>query len=161
MSNKVEILTLCLFLLIPSMAYGWPWNTDMYDQPSVKPQERPMQSPSRSIPRRGRERPLDRKAAAQVLSNPVPATSESVQRGKALFKTHCAPCHGPEGAGDGEIAKKYIPPANLQQILPKYADGYLYGTIRNGSAIMPSYGDRLFPKERWDIVNYLRHLQQK
>ncbi len=40
-------------------------------------------------------------------------------------------------------------------------DGFLYATIRDGGALMPGQGDALSPRERWDIVNYLRHLQQK
>ena len=156
------ILLFSLNLLIVSdTAHGWPWNTDMYNQPSVKPQERPMQLPAQSVSNKGWERPLDRKTAAQILTNPAAATSESIQRGNALFQTHCTPCHGPEGQGDGEVARKYIPPANLKHIAAKYTDGYLYATIRNGGAIMPSYGERFSPQERWDIVNYIRHLEHK
>ena len=40
-------------------------------------------------------------------------------------------------------------------------DGYMYATIRSGGIIMPSYGHALSVAERWDIVNYLRHLQDQ
>ena len=38
-------------------------------------------------------------------------------------------------------------------------DGSIYGTIRNGTQIMPSYGDALEPLERWRVVAFVRHLQ--
>ena len=38
------------------------------------------------------------------LANPTPADPTVVQRGEALFRTHCAPCHGAEGRGDGPAA---------------------------------------------------------
>ena len=31
-------------------------------------------------------------------------------------------------------------------------DGAIYGTIRNGTQIMPPYGDALTPMERWRVV---------
>jgi mono/diheme cytochrome c family protein len=40
-------------------------------------------------------------------------------------------------------------------------DGFLYATIRDGGALMPGQGEALSPRERWDVVNYLRVLQGK
>ena len=41
-----------------------------------------------------------------------------------------------------------------------YTDGYIFGIIRNGKGLMPSY-NRIEEPDRWDIVNYLRSLQGK
>jgi hypothetical protein len=38
------------------------------------------------------------------------------------------------------------------------SDGYIWGMIRNGRGLMPSY-NRIEERERWDVVNYLRGLQ--
>jgi catechol 2,3-dioxygenase-like lactoylglutathione lyase family enzyme len=38
------------------------------------------------------------------------------------------------------------------------SDGYIWGMIRNGRGLMPSY-NRIEELERWDVVNYLRGLQ--
>jgi hypothetical protein len=40
------------------------------------------------------------------------------------------------------------------------ADGYIFGMIRNGRGIMPTY-NRIEESDRWDIVNYVRSLQGK
>jgi hypothetical protein len=38
------------------------------------------------------------------------------------------------------------------------SDGYIYGMIRNGRGLMPSY-NRIEDMDRWDVVNYIRGLQ--
>ena len=38
------------------------------------------------------------------------------------------------------------------------SEGYLYLTIRNGSAIMPGYSWAMNDEEMWDVVAYLRSL---
>ncbi len=37
------------------------------------------------------------------------------------------------------------------------SEGYIYGTVSFGGALMPSYGNDLSPSEIWDVVNYVRH----
>ena len=39
-----------------------------------------------------------------------------------------------------------------------HSDGYIFGIIRNGRGLMPSY-NRIEESERWDVVNYIRTLQ--
>ncbi len=40
----------------------------------------------------------------------APAMTDSADRGAEVFSTHCAVCHGPEGAGDGPGAAALDPP---------------------------------------------------
>jgi hypothetical protein len=55
-----------------------------------------------------------------------------------------------------------VPPPDLTKAQPaERTDGYLYATIRNGSIVMPTYGDAMSSTERWEVVLYLRHLQGK
>lgn len=147
-------------ILSTGLVYGWPWNRDMYDQPSLKTQERPQDSPPQSIPKKGKERPLDRLKDSARLINPVAATEQSLQSGKQLFGIYCTPCHGLTGQGDGTVSRKFIPAAPLPQLTSTQPDGYLYLTVRHGGAIMPAYGSSLSQQERWDIVNYLRALEK-
>ena len=37
-------------------------------------------------------------------------------------------------------------------------DGYIYGIVRLGRGLMPSYR-RIPPSDRWAVVNYVRYLQ--
>jgi len=39
------------------------------------------------------------------------------------------------------------------------SDGYLYGMIRVGRALMPAYGHQISHYDRWHIVNYVRQMQ--
>lgn len=136
--------------------------TDMADQPSIKPQEQPLEPPPGSVPVQGRERRMDRMEAAQRLTNPRQPTPASVENGGRLFQIYCALCHGPEGKGNGPIAAKFVPPPDITlEFFRQRTDGFLYGTIRDGGAIMPSQGEGLSQEERWDIVNYLRSLQRR
>ncbi len=149
-----------LLLSEASLAHGFPWSRDMKVQPSIKPQEAPRSPAPGTVPREGWERPMTRDEAGKALSNPVPITRTSVENGRRLFETYCALCHGPNGKGMGPVATKFIPPPDLTlPLFQQRADGFIYGTIRNGGAVMPPYGEALSPAERWDLVNYLRSLQ--
>jgi hypothetical protein len=44
------------------------------------------------------------------------------------------------------------------KVLP---DGYLYGTIRDGGIAMASYADAMSVHERWQVVMFVRSLQQQ
>ncbi|HWQ70319.1 MAG TPA: cytochrome c [Patescibacteria group bacterium] len=105
---------------------------------------------------------MTREEMGKSLANPVPFTQQSVDNGRRLFDIYCALCHGADGKGMGPVAMKFIPPPDLT--LPFFrqkTDGFIYGTIRNGGAIMPAHGEVLTPKERWEIVNFLRSLQRQ
>jgi mono/diheme cytochrome c family protein len=145
-----------------SLAHGWPWSPDMDKQPSIRPLEEPRLPPPGSIPRQGKEPVMDRLKAAEKLHNPVRPTAASIENGKRLFQIYCALCHGPDGKGGGPVATKFVPPADLTlEIFRQRTDGFLYATIRNGGALMPGQAEALSPGERWDVVNYIRHVQGK
>ncbi len=84
---------------------------------------------------------------------PVPPQSPPQPDGAALFRTHCASCHGTSGRGDGPVADVLkIPPADLTQIavhargafptaqMMRIIDGRQ--TVRaHGDSKMPVWGD--------------------
>ena len=156
----------CLFLMILSLlwmtgqSFGWPWNKDMARQPALKPQWQAVPLPLEgSVPMQGKEAARSREDAANI-KNPVPSTAKSVENGKRLFQIYCSVCHGTEGKGMGPVATKFVPPPDITSAFFKArTDGFLYETIRGGGPLMPAQGEGLSPKERWDIVNYLRSLQ--
>lgn len=151
-----------IVVLGAGLAHGWPWSTDMHKQPSIRPQEAPRLPPPGSIPRQGIEPRMDRLKAAKKLHNPVQPTAASVENGKELFQIYCALCHGPDGKGGGPVATKFVPPPDLTlEIFRERTDGFLYATIRDGGALMPGQAEALSPRERWDVVNYIRHIQRK
>ncbi len=154
-----------LLALIPSLAMAWPWSKDMANQISVKPQEGPdsvRSFPQRSVPMDGTKTTpyIHDHDAAIKLPNPNPATPESIARGKAMFKIYCVPCHGTSGTGDGLVgAKLIVRPFDLtaDRVQKEMPEGYIFAQVTFGGALMPSYGNDMYPTERWDLVNYVRH----
>lgn len=108
------------------------------------------------------ETPLSRDEAGEKLQNPLPASPETLARGKQLYEIYCAVCHGASGQSDGLVGAKFglpIPPL-LDPAVVERPDGYLYGTIREGGFIMPKYAEVMSPDERWAVVHYMRRLQK-
>ena len=145
-------------------AGAFPWSTDMFRGASVQPLAQPPRvMPSGTLPVSGGEPPMSREEAERTLRNPLVATSARLQHGKQLFETNCAPCHGVEGLGDGPVASHTLVPATnlMEGPARERSDGYVYATIRNGGTVMPAYGDAMSSAERWEVVLYLRQLQQE
>lgn len=94
-----------------------------------------------------------------AIPNPHPADSASLANGHKYFAINCLPCHGEKGMGDGPATKFGMPGINLTTDVTRgRTDGYIFGMIRNGRGLMPTY-NRIEEGDRWDVVNYLRALQ--
>jgi mono/diheme cytochrome c family protein len=134
------------------------WISFMEIQPSYKWNEKPLPVPARSVP-------IDGPVSIPNIGapeNPVPADEISIARGQQLFSIHCAMCHGPQGLGNGQVAAFLAnKPANLtSDVVQAKSDGSLFLTISNGiTGRMPALNENLTPRERWDIVNFLRTLK--
>ncbi|MBI2879054.1 MAG: cytochrome c [Candidatus Rokubacteria bacterium] len=164
---KWVFLVVVLILLASGLLMGAVvasnWTRNFANQPKLMPGEeppggKPLLMPAGTLPRTGGElaRTLEQ---GSRMKNPVTPTPESVARGKPLYAIYCAPCHGPEGAGDGPVGPKFIPATDLRQpATQQKSDGYLAHYIGHGGAIMPAYGEAISVEERWDIVNYVRSL---
>jgi mono/diheme cytochrome c family protein len=152
------------------------WFTDFKQQPKYDPWE----SPNDSIPMRGNPQnsvsiygsaapgyAVSRAAlpgtidSMAAIPNPVAADARSLLNGRKYFAINCAVCHGFEGRGDGAVVAKGfpgIPLVGAASAAPGRTDGYIWGMIRNGRGLMPSY-NRIEELDRWDVVNYVRGLQ--
>lgn len=165
MKSKAKTLILAS-ALVPTLAFAWPWSTDMMNQPSIKPQEgNPALFPKRSVPVMGNPTKVKNREEATSLSNPYEATEASLKKGKKLFKIICGACHGNTGKADSPVSPKIGAVDLTAEYIQGYADGYIFGTITFGSAIMPAYGvpgpqggsNDLSPEERWHVVNYVKN----
>jgi len=101
--------------------------------------------------------------------------TDFVLRGKEMFNTHCATCHGYDGGGQGPVhlrateimnsnlpshGTSWVAPTNLHdQAIVDHPDGHIYNTIRNGIRNMKGYGSQIDVKDRWAVVAYVRALQ--
>jgi len=105
----------------------------------------------------------DQEAVSQdtELRNPVPSTVQSLEQGKALFTINCIMCHGQTSAKPGPVGQKLTPPPPgldhaLIQVL---SDSIIFKAITFGFGRMPPFRDKLSPRERWDVINFLRTRQ--
>ncbi len=101
---------------------------------------------------------------ARFMTNPVPDTTENVDRGRQTFQANCAICHGPRALGDGPAAFTLNPrPFNLQLHVPLHAEGEVFYWISNGVAStgMPAWKDTLTDDQRWQVVRYLEALASR
>jgi mono/diheme cytochrome c family protein len=103
---------------------------------------------------------------ADKTKNPVAASAESIEKGKALYtdrtKGNCVFCHGDTGAGnEANLPRLRRKPADLsnKEHLSAETDGELFWKISKGiTGIMPAGEKRMTEEERWHVVNYVRTL---
>lgn len=91
-------------------------------------------------------------AAALALAA-ADAGAADVQRGGTIYSSHCAVCHGSNGAPVIPGAPDFRRLERLMQ-----PDSQLAIAIRNGKGAMPGYFGVLRERELLDVVAYLRTL---
>jgi hypothetical protein len=93
---------------------------------------------------------------------PFPVTKEVLERGRERYNIYCAPCHSQVGDGNGFVPSRGFarkPPTFHKPRWQKAPLGEFYEVISNGSGIMPDYASQIPPRDRWNIVAYIRALQ--
>lgn len=147
----------------------YPSKRDMRNTVGFVPQKTYLKAPdSLSVPTTGKERwnPADEQAERERLTktfvNPQAPDDSSLARGARKFMRTCVPCHGASMKGDGPVSAKYIPPPDLLAAQTRgRTDGFIYGYIRHGGAVMPNYGAIVTAQEAYDLINYIRSMQKK
>jgi mono/diheme cytochrome c family protein len=167
-------------LLIPLSLGACDWFTNFTRQPKIDPWEvatmdstkrdslPPRGNPQGSVPMYGGSPPdfvvsygrfpltVD---SMSSMRNPTPVSDASIENGHKYYSINCAVCHGDAGDGQGAVTKYQFPMISLKnESAMGRSDGYIYGMIRNGRGLMPSY-NRIEHMDRWDVVNYVRGLQ--
>ncbi|QPD06268.1 MAG: putative Cytochrome c (Modular protein) [Candidatus Nitrospira kreftii] len=115
--------------------------------------------------------PIDQIETVKAWTNPLPATEETIEKGKRLFqgKAFCMTCHGKDGKGLGAD----IEPGTLRGPLPRNftdqdwqktrTDGELFWILKNGSkgtAMAPFIPLILTEEEAWQVLRYVRSFGQ-
>jgi mono/diheme cytochrome c family protein len=97
------------------------------------------------------------------LSNPIPADTDSLERGAAIYVSSCAVCHGDGGMGDGPGAANLDPSVSaIAHTSQMMSDAYLFWRISEGGkgnplqSAMPTWKDTLDEQARWDVINYVQ-----
>ncbi len=185
-SRRTQRLSRSLFVLVAlsltSMVGCWEqWSNDWFPQMKWQKavqafeevthagQQQGFIPPEGTVPIDGGEAPVSNiiDAASDVLVNPHPVNLESIENGRVQYGRFCATCHGLEGLGNGPVSVTgeikgplagVLAVAGPTSIARIRSDGHIYTTIRYGRGRMPGY-NRIQSDDRWDIVNYLRYLE--
>jgi mono/diheme cytochrome c family protein len=105
-------------------------------------------------------------SAGSEQANPIVPDAKSVAAGQALYDSHCVPCHGTGGKGDGPLGLTLIPrPADLtiHAVPGVHSDAQLFEWITDGfpGSAMPAWKSSLSDTDRWNLVNFIRTLAPK
>lgn len=173
MSDLAKRITITLLIIAMPLAIGLlfsyriiriQWPSMMAIQPSYRPMEAPLPLPARSVPIEG----AAYVPGAGSPDNPVKPDAASVSHGKFLYGITCELCHGTSGKGDGQYSRYFVKkPADLTSTkIRTLSDGEIFMIITSGIAptagtiIMPDLRENLSVADRWDVVNYVRSLEQ-
>ncbi|MDP2319022.1 MAG: cytochrome c [Acidobacteriota bacterium] len=145
---------------------------DMVDQPRLTAQRRdlfggratgPMEPPAGSVavgetPYPYAQNEADR--AGAELVNPLTPSAGVVAHGKFVYENVCITCHGPRGAGDGELTALFPkPPSLMTQKVRDWPDGQLFHRPMRGQNSMPSHSRQVDAIDIWSVIHYIRQLQ--
>jgi mono/diheme cytochrome c family protein len=102
-------------------------------------------------------------AIAVVFTMSAFAAKGDAAKGKTVFATNCAMCHGDAGKGDGAAAAALVPkPRNFtdKALMSKKTDDDLFKVVTKGSPNtgMAPYEKMLSEDDRWNAIAFIRTL---
>ena len=146
---------------------------DMIDQPKLKPQRKDIfngRATGLMEPQPGTvaigETPYpyaqnEADRAGAELVNPLQPTPDVVAHGKFVFEHVCITCHGPKGAGDGNVTALFPkPPSLMTQKVRDWPDGQLFHRPMRGQNSMPSHSRQVDARDAWSVIHYIREMQK-
>jgi|SRR5580704_5269300 cytochrome c oxidase cbb3-type subunit 3 len=92
-----------------------------------------------------------------VLGSPTKAQ----ETGESLFKSKCAMCHGPDGAGKTTMGQALKIPDLHSPDVQKLSDAELTTIVTKGKNKMPAYEAKLSKEQITLLVGYIRDLAKK
>ena len=97
---------------------------------------------------------------AAVATNPVPADSAEVARGRQVYEQNCGPCHGPSGTPQSTRVGGGAPDFADPGYARSRTDGEIFWKIGTGRGSMPGFEGALDAGDRWRVVRYVRSLSE-
>lgn len=135
----------------------------MRETPAIRPHEDPLLIMEKGIvPVSGGEA-IYRASDGATLISPLNATEPSViARGKAVYLTYCAQCHGYKYDGNGTVGQSFQPlPADLRspQVQSK-VKGELFKSVSYGvpGGRQPALHTTISVDDRWHVVTFVKSL---
>jgi len=151
-------------LAVPNPAQS-PWTQCCGAAPwPAAPASAATQGLARSLPRHTFILMSGIPAQYKALSNPLPRSRGSIERGAIVYENNCASCHGVTGAGDGPAGRALMPPpgdlAWLSQMPMVEWDPFMYWSVAEGGAqfksAMPAFKGGLARADIWAVIGYIQ-----
>jgi mono/diheme cytochrome c family protein len=162
---------------MPDMAYSRAYET--YSTNPVFADGRTNQEPVAGTIKRGEQYPvhLEKDAvgdtahyyASRSLPNPIDTlNADQLKEAERVYLINCGICHGAKLDGNGPLWKDGDGPypSKPAQLVgdAKYEampDGQMFYSITYGKNLMGSYASQLTPKQRWEVITYIKTKQGK
>ena len=135
----------------------------MRETPAVRPHEEPLLKMQGDIvPVSGGEA-IYRATAAANLTSPLDITQPNVlPRGKAVYLTYCAQCHGYNYDGNGTVGQSFHPlPTDLRSPpVQSKPDGELFKSVSYGiyGGRQPALHTTITIDDRWHVIAFVKSL---
>jgi len=107
--------------------------------------------------------PEEAKRAGVELQNPFTGDDQAFARGQRLYAIYCVNCHDAGGNGRGPIVQRgMLPPPSLHAARAlELPDGEMFHILTFGQGNMASHAAQLSRDERWQVLLYVRRLQEE
>ncbi len=106
--------------------------------------------------------------ASSAVPSPVQMlTEKEMEETKRLYMINCGICHGTKLDGNGPLWKDgtgpypAAPKSLIGDELMAMSEGKMFYSITYGKNLMGSYASQVTPKQRWDIIHYIKVQQGK
>ncbi len=135
----------------------------MRETPAVRPMEDPLLTMETGlVPVSGGEAIYRATAAANLISPLDIAQTDVLTRGKSVYLTYCAQCHGYNYDGQGTVGQSFQPlPADLRssQVQSKL-DGELFKSVSYGipGGRQPALHSTITIDDRWHVIAFVKSL---
>jgi mono/diheme cytochrome c family protein len=135
----------------------------MRETPAVKPHEEPLPVMAAGVVPVSGGDVLYRRMPADRLKAPVAMEDTAViARGRAVYFTFCAQCHGPQHNGEGTVGQSFRPlPTDLRsEMVQNQPAGALFHTVSYGipGGRQPALETTVTVDDRWSVVAYVKSL---
>jgi mono/diheme cytochrome c family protein len=89
--------------------------------------------------------------------------AKAISKGEKVYFSLCWTCHGETAKGDGPAGVSLTPkPTDLTSTSTQnQLDGELFWKITNGRGTMLSYDAVISENQRWQVVTYIKSLNQQ
>ena len=135
----------------------------MRETPVVRPYEEPMlKMETGLVPINGGEAVYRTTASIDLVSPVKMRDSAVIARGKAVYLTFCAQCHGYDYDGNGTVGQSFKPlPTDLRSSkVQSTPEGELFKTISYGipGGRQPALETTITIDDRWHVVSFVKSL---